>query len=108
MQPHTQLRHLARTLDGIGGRAARYHKARRRQNSAAMRRLDRFIDLVRRPEIIRGHNQALHAASLTTGSTDPSRATSKLSSRHWTRRVAKPHAHRARLSKSRIGSSNSC
>ena len=82
MQSDSKLPHAARTPYCIGGRSSRYHEAGCRQNSAGMRRLDRFIDLVRCAEIIRGHDQALHAASLTTGSTDPSRATSKLSSRH--------------------------
>ena len=82
MQSDAKSRHEARARDGIRGRHARHHEARRREDSAAMGGLDSLVDFMRRAEVVRGHDQSFQAASLTTGSADPSRATSKLSSRH--------------------------
>jgi hypothetical protein len=62
MKTNAQRGQSLRAFDGIIDGDAAHHQARCRQNPARMRKLDRFVDLRRQPEIVGRDDQRLQCA----------------------------------------------
>ena len=63
MQTHPQVRQAPGALDGVCGRFACDHQARRGKDAVAMGGLDGLIDLVCQPEIVGRDDETLQSAA---------------------------------------------
>ena len=63
VQSHAERTQPPRSIDGVSGRGSPNHETGRRQDSVAVSRLNRRVDLGRKTEVVSRYNQRLQCAT---------------------------------------------